>query len=134
VPCSYCTSGAVGTTCLPETDAKTLPPSVFNCKYQEKSFEMFNASKPARPAMRKRSFPTPTYEYLTCGSVWTNNVTWTSEGLYTYFAVVNASAFTIVATNWKVIPSSAFSCPYAAYLLFGPISDSGASYGEKLYC
>ena len=35
VPCSYCTSAAVGGLCAPETDTKDLPPSVFACDYQQ---------------------------------------------------------------------------------------------------
>lgn len=34
VPCSYCTSAAVGGLCAPETDTKDLPPSVFACDFQ----------------------------------------------------------------------------------------------------
>lgn len=34
VSCAYCTSGAVGGECLSETDAKSLPTSVFRCTYQ----------------------------------------------------------------------------------------------------
>ena len=34
VKCSWCTSAAVGNTCFLETDAKTLPTSVFQCEYQ----------------------------------------------------------------------------------------------------
>ena len=34
VSCAYCTSGAVGAECLSETDAKSLPSSVFHCTYQ----------------------------------------------------------------------------------------------------
>jgi hypothetical protein len=34
VSCSWCTSGAVGASCLPEDDAKGLPSSVFQCEYQ----------------------------------------------------------------------------------------------------
>lgn len=33
VKCAYCTSGAVGSECLTETDAKGLPSSVFQCSY-----------------------------------------------------------------------------------------------------
>jgi len=35
VPCSYCSSAAVGGLCAPETDTKDLPPSVFACDYQQ---------------------------------------------------------------------------------------------------
>ena len=31
--CAYCTSGAVGSECMKETDAKGLPSSVFKCTY-----------------------------------------------------------------------------------------------------
>jgi len=34
VPCAFCTSGAVGASCMVETDAKSLPSSVFVCEYQ----------------------------------------------------------------------------------------------------
>jgi hypothetical protein len=34
VKCSWCSSGAVGSACYPETDAKSLPTSIFYCKYQ----------------------------------------------------------------------------------------------------
>jgi len=32
--CAWCHSAAVGNTCFPESDAKTLPTSVFQCEYQ----------------------------------------------------------------------------------------------------
>jgi hypothetical protein len=115
VPCSYCTSAAVGSLCAPESDTKSLPSSVFHCDFQT-------------PTLSRR-FPTPPVYYLTCGSIWRNNVTWANEGLYDYFAVVNASKFTVVANNWGVIPSSAFSCDAGAYLSFAPISNTNASYG-----
>jgi len=31
--CAYCTSGAVGSECVKESDAKALPSSVFHCDY-----------------------------------------------------------------------------------------------------
>lgn len=34
VTCAFCSSGAVGNTCLKETDAKGLPSSVFKCTYK----------------------------------------------------------------------------------------------------
>ncbi|RYH05309.1 hypothetical protein EON65_45060 [archaeon] len=34
VKCAWCNSAAVGSTCFEETDAKSLPSSVFQCKYQ----------------------------------------------------------------------------------------------------
>jgi hypothetical protein len=34
VKCSWCSSGAVGSSCYAETDAKALPSSIFTCKYQ----------------------------------------------------------------------------------------------------
>ncbi len=34
VKCSFCSSAAAGTTCMKETDAKTLPSSIFQCTYQ----------------------------------------------------------------------------------------------------
>ncbi len=36
--CSWCKSGAVGATCFKETDAKSLPTSVFTCAYQVASY------------------------------------------------------------------------------------------------
>ncbi len=33
--CSWCNSAAVGSTCFPESDAKSLPSSVFQCEYQK---------------------------------------------------------------------------------------------------
>ena len=36
VSCSYCTAAATGTICLKETDAVTLPSSIFSCKYNSK--------------------------------------------------------------------------------------------------
>ena len=32
--CSWCSSGAVGTSCQKESDAKALPSAVFECEYQ----------------------------------------------------------------------------------------------------
>jgi hypothetical protein len=37
--CSWCTSGAVGASCSTESDAKSLPASVFNCEYQQKYYK-----------------------------------------------------------------------------------------------
>jgi lipocalin len=36
--CSWCTSGAVGASCNTESDAKSLPASVFSCDYQQKYY------------------------------------------------------------------------------------------------
>lgn len=35
VKCSWCNSAAVGATCFSETDAKSLPSSVFQCEFQK---------------------------------------------------------------------------------------------------
>lgn len=37
IACAFCSSAAVGTTCTKETDAKTLPASVFECEYKSSS-------------------------------------------------------------------------------------------------
>jgi len=44
VKCSFCSSAAAGTTCMKETDAKTLPSSVFQCTYQSAVSQSYNAS------------------------------------------------------------------------------------------
>ena len=44
VKCSFCSSAAAGTTCMKETDAKTLPSSVFQCTYQAGVSQSYNAS------------------------------------------------------------------------------------------
>jgi hypothetical protein len=90
IPCSYCTSAAVGALCAKQTDTKGLPPSVFKCEYQEPTAVADAAWPP----------PEPTYYYLTCGTIWESNVTFVDYDLIDYFAVVNATTFTLVATNW----------------------------------
>lgn len=35
VKCSWCSSAAVGSTCFSETDAKSLPSSIYSCQYQK---------------------------------------------------------------------------------------------------
>lgn len=126
VKCSFCSSAAAGTTCMKETDAKTLPSSVFQCAYQ--SARPATTIKPRKTKDIK--WPTPTYQYMTCGTTWTGNVTWTEETLLDYFAVVNASSFTVRATSWGVIPSTD-ACEAGAYLAFAPIVDNDDAYGPQ---
>ena len=87
-----------------------------------------NLQKNIRTAAGTR-FPPPVTYYMRCGTKWTNNITWTNEEYYDYFAVVNASEFTVIATRWVAQPSGA--CEPGAYAAFIPISNSGASYGPQ---
>jgi hypothetical protein len=81
-----------------------------------------------RPTIR----PVPTYEVMTCGSTWYNNNTWINEGLIDYFAVVNATEFTIIATEWGVKPSTD-ACEAGVYLMMSPtgVENVNATYGPQ---
>jgi len=80
-----------------------------------------------------KNFPTPTYEYLTCGAVWENNTTFISYDLLDYFAVVNSTGpFVVKADMWGVKPSSP-ACEAGAYLSFAPIGEGSYRPFEKYF-
>lgn len=90
--CSWCTSAAVGATCFPESDAKSLPSSVFQCEYQKAPLKTtgcdgFTSEK-------------------TCMSGKSNgeNCAWCNS------AAVGGACF--VTSDAKSLPSSVFQCEF----------------------
>lgn len=90
--CSWCKSAAVGGTCFLESDAKSLPSSVFDCEYQKVQYKATtcdgNASKSACLAAKENG--------VKCA--------WCSS------AAVGSTCF--VETDAKSLPSSVFTCEY----------------------
>jgi hypothetical protein len=98
--CSWCKSAAVGGTCFIESDAKTLPSSVFQCAYQ-------------LVPLKTTSCDSYTSE-KTCmsGSADGAKCAWCKS------AAVGATCF--VEEDAKSLPSSVFTCEYqAAYAAKG---------------
>ena len=67
---------------------------------------------------------------MNCGDIWSGNVTQDGSDAYDYFAVINATDFTLLGTKWEVTPSSS-SCDAGIYLMFAPNSESNCSFGPK---
>ena len=59
------------------------------------------------------------YPVLQCGEVVLHNTTWIEADVNDYYAVVNASAFTVVTTDLGVDPSSP-ACDPSVDMNFGP--------------
>ena len=93
--CAYCTSGAVGSECIKETDAKGLPSSVFQCSYAAlaataaSTCESFNSDKSKCLAATEGG---DKCAYCTSGAV---------------------GSECIKETDAKGLPSSVFQCAYA---------------------
>ena len=77
-----------------------------------------------------RKFPTPTYAHIACGETGKGNITYTEESTYDYFAIVDATDFTIRATNWAV-EASTTACENVIYLMFAPNSDAPRAFGPQ---
>jgi hypothetical protein len=89
--CSWCKSAAVGGTCFVESDAKSLPSSVFNCEYQL--------------ALRSTS----------CDAITTEKTCMTSnaDGMncaWCKSAAVGSTCF--IESDAKSLPTSVFQCEY----------------------
>lgn len=90
--CSWCNSAAVGGTCFTSTDAKSLPSSVFQCKYQ-----VYGESA------------------ATCDSVTSEKTCMTSSSATEKCSWCNSAAVggtCFVESDAKSLPSSVFQCEY----------------------
>ncbi len=92
--CSWCKSAAVGGTCFIESDAKSLPSSVFDCEYQ-------------KVQLKTTECDSITSE-KTCMSANSDgvNCSWCKS------AAVGSTCF--VETDAKSLPTSVFQCEYQA--------------------
>jgi uncharacterized protein YodC (DUF2158 family) len=100
VKCSWCKSAAVGATCFMETDAKTLPSSIYACEYQKLTTEgtSCDANKSENSCMSAKE-----------GDV---KCAWCKS------AAVGSTCF--METDAKTLPSSIYACEYQkAYSLRG---------------
>ena len=105
--CSWCNSAAVGGTCFTETDAKSLPSSVFQCEYQ-------------KSVLKASTCDTITSE-KTCmtGTSGTDKCAWCNS------AAVGGTCFT--ETDAKTLPSSVFQCEYQKAKLRAATSCDGVT-------
>mmetsp|Transcript_29207 Transcript_29207/g.21740 ORF Transcript_29207/g.21740 Transcript_29207/m.21740 type:complete len:198 (-) Transcript_29207:282-875(-) len=92
--CAWCNSAAVGGTCFVESDAKSLPSSVFQCEYQAVQFK----ASPCDSNTSKTSCLSSNEGGVKCA--WCNS------------AAVGATCF--VETDAKGLPSSVFQCEFQA--------------------
>ena len=97
VKCAYCTSGAVGSECINEDDAKGLPSSVFRCTYQTAS-KTTNSASGCEAQNKDKTTCLKTKEgsekcaYCTSGAV---------------------GSECVKESEAKGLPASVFSCTYA---------------------
>ena len=100
--CAFCTSGAVGNTCLKEDDAKGLPASVFKCSYKDAV---------AVSAPLKVSTTTYCEDNNKSQSICLATV---EDGSQCAFCTSGAVGNTCLkAEDAKGLPSSVFKCVYA---------------------
>jgi hypothetical protein len=92
--CSWCKSAAVGGTCFVESDAKTLPSSVFDCEFQKVQYK----ASPCDSNKSKSSCLSSTESGVKCS--------WCSS------AAVGSTCF--LETDAKSLPSSVFTCDFQA--------------------
>ena len=109
--CAFCTSGAVGNTCLKEEDAKGLPSSVFKCSYKTLA---------AAPAPLKDASVTycedNNKDKQTCLST-------VEDGEQCAFCTSGAVGNTCLkASDAKGLPTSVFKCVYDGYLRTAPVA------------
>jgi hypothetical protein len=103
--CSWCSSGAVGKSCMKESDAKSLPTSVFSCTYV--------SAYGAEPA----TCDTYTKEdKCLAGSEGSEHCSWCSSGAVGKSCMKESDA--------KSLPTSVFSCEYAKTFLTSTTCDS----------
>eukprot|EP01039_Chlorochromonas_danica_P000551 gene550-592_t len=102
--CSWCSSAAVGATCFPESDAKSLPSSVFQCDYQKLTL--------------KSTACDSITSQKTCmsSSSGAEKCSWCSS------AAVGGTCF--VESDAKSLPSSVFQCDYQKVALKSTTCDS----------
>lgn len=103
--CSWCSSAAVGSTCFPEADAKSLPSSVFSCKFQM----VYGAGADSCDKYTTQK---------SCMSGTANNekCSWCNS------AAVGATCFG--ESDAKALPSSVFSCDFQKVALKATSCDS----------
>eukprot|EP00388_Colpodella_angusta_P036134 GDKK01038091.1.p1 GENE.GDKK01038091.1~~GDKK01038091.1.p1 ORF type:complete len:216 (+),score=56.64 GDKK01038091.1:43-648(+) len=92
--CSWCNSAAVGGTCFTESDAKSLPSSVFQCEYQ-KSLKLQKATT-CDGVTSEKTCMTSTFDGNKCS--------WCTSG------AVGATCFN--EADAKTLPTSVFECEY----------------------
>jgi hypothetical protein len=102
--CSWCNSAAVGSTCFSESDAKSLPSSVFQCQYQK--------------------VPLKT---TACDSITSEKTCMVSNSdgekcSWCKSAAVGGTCF--IESDAKSLPSSVFDCEYQAVALKTTTCDS----------
>ena len=82
-----------------------MPPAAFRALAALAVLASAAPSVAARALPLRRRAP-PSYPVLSCGSVLVNNETYIDGDTNDYFAIVNATQFTVVATNLGVDASS----------------------------
>ena len=108
--CSWCNSAAVGGTCFTETDAKTLPSSVFECEYQKVTLKGSSCDGLKESQCMK----------ATAGS---EKCSWCNS------AAVGGTCFT--ESDAKTLPSSVFQCDYQSYLKLQKATSCDGNTSEK---
>ena len=98
--CSWCNSAAVGGTCFIESDAKSLPSSVFQCEYQK---SMLKAATTCDGLTSEKSCMSSAFDGQKCS--------WCTSG------AVGATCFN--EADAKTLPSSVFQCEYQK--AYGPL-------------
>ena len=96
--CSWCKSAAVGATCFKESDAKSLPSSIYACEYQTKA----TAAAAGCDAYTSES-------KCMAASVDGEKCSWCKS------AAVGATCFK--ESDAKSLPSSIYACEYQKYYL-----------------
>jgi len=102
--CSWCNSAAVGGTCFGESDAKSLPSSVFQCEYQKATLK----SSVCDTLTSEKTCMTGTTDTEKCA--WCNS------------AAVGGTCF--IESDAKTLPSSVFQCEYQKSKLRATACDS----------
>ena len=96
--CSWCNSAAVGGTCFPESDAKSLPSSVFQCEYQ------------------KVALKTSACDSVTSEKTCMTTLSGSEKCAWCNSAAVGATCFP--ESDAKSLPSSVFQCEYQTVGIF----------------
>lgn len=105
--CSWCNSAAVGGSCMGETDAKSLPSSVFQCEYQ------------------KRALKTSTCDSITSEKTCMSTTSGSDKCSWCNSAAVGGTCFT--EADAKSLPSSVFQCEFQKAQLRAPSSCDGVT-------
>lgn len=108
--CSWCSSGAVGSACYEEGDAKSLPSSIFECEYQKAALKGSSCDGLKESQCMK----------ATAGS---EKCSWCNS------AAVGGTCFT--ESDAKTLPSSVFQCDYQSYLKLQKATSCDGNTSEK---